>query len=442
MDNTSKKISFVMIIKNVLFLALVLFMFRNGSFAASSIPKMFEILFTIVLICTAGYLVWNRKIKEFFLSIPKNVLGAVALLSVLIVCGWVVAVVIYHIPSTSNMTLEFGTFVIGIGTFLFVQFYAKDDETYAKKYLYALLAPTALVIFLVFPTIGSYLHLTKDGTFNGFTDNVNIVSKMFLVPIVFFTTSGFLEGKNIYRKIGYLALAAGSFGLVLWTSERGAILSAIVGVIFVWLITSMRNFSWKKIFAGIGIVLLIFIGGFIAIPHNGKLEVLDRVMHLDGNEYGYVNVKNESVFEFLKNYFEGKHRNYHVHADASSEPRIDIWSYYAKRALTYPVGIGPDTHVDAQIIFYGGVLINPGPHNTYIQLWLWSGLLGLFSFLYILGFAFSNIRTVVRSHFNVTTVSILGSLIAFSLTIFFNDSVSFFYFWALLGLALLPWNFQ
>ena len=83
-----------------------------------------------------------------------------------------------------------------------------------------------------------------------------------------------------------------------------------------------------------------------------------------------------------------------------------------------------------------GQPLNNGPHNTYLQIWLWGGLLGITSFLYILWRAFKNLHDNLRIYIDPLGVALLIILFSLSLSIMFDDSLSCFWFFVILALSL------
>ena len=400
------KLSLEKINKSLLFLALFSLIYRNGSFT-HSFPNPFEIIFVFLCLFTFVYLIKNNKIKEFFLSIPKNILIAISCLIFSVVLGWIVAVFLKDIPFTRNNVLEFGGFIIGLGIFFLISFYTQNDEKYYKKYLYALLLPTFYAIFILFPDLAYYFHLQNDGTFLGLTSNPSIISKILLIPAMFFIVYALFESKSKWRKIGYVIVSSAIVVLLFWISARAALVSVILASILVWLIFSLHSFNWKKLFYSGLIVFVIFLTGFAFTPYNNQYNLTNTLIIQKNNQI------------FLNNF--------------SNESRLQFWPLFLHETIRNPLGFGPNTHMNIPYK-YGNHVI--GPHNTFINIWLWGGLLGILSFLYILFFTFNNLKIKLKSNFNSTTLALIGILCALSFSIFFDDSLQFYWFWIILALSL------
>lgn len=404
--NKIKNLTLLEFNKSLLFIALISLIYRNGSFT-HSFPNPFEIIFVLLCSFTFVYLIKNNKIKEFFLSVPKNILIAICCLALSILVGWIFAITLKEIPLTRNNVLEFGGFTIGLGIFFLILFYTQNDDRYFKKYLYALLLPTFYIIFILFSKLAYYFHLQNDDTFLGLTSNPNIISKILLIPAMFFIVYALFESKSKWRKIGYFFISSAIIALLFWISARAALVSIILASILIWLIFSLNNFNWKKLFYSGLIVFAIFLTGFTITPYNNQYNVIGTLFVKKNDQIVLNNFNNES--------------------------RLKFWPLYLYETIRNPVGFGPNTHMN--IPYKNGKHVI-GPHNTYIEIWLWGGLLGLLSFLYILYLIFRNLKVKLKSNFNSTTVALIGILCALSFSIFFNDSLQFYWFWIILALSL------
>lgn len=425
--------------KLLLFLALASLIYRRGNFYNTFIPKPFEMLFVLVFVSTIVYLLKNRKIKEFFLSMPRNDWIAVFCLVASVLFGWAFAVLIKKTPPNFNMVLEFGTFLMGLSAFLFILFYTKNDDKYAKRYFYALLLPVVYIFFVLFPWTADYF-LISDGNFLGFTVNQNIISKTLLIPAIFFIVRSLFDFRNKWLRFGCIFVSAALVAMLFWVSSRGALVSLAFGSVFVWLVFSKNNFQWNKVLHSGMIILVIILLGFAMTPGERKKVALNRILNLDSNQISLIALKEKSIFGVARESVYNS--NWKIKQDflsgeqALPDTRLKIWSFYLRYVLKNPVGVGPDTHMASGVISSQGEYVSSGPHNTYIQIWLWGGLLGIFSFLYILRSAFNNLATKLKTNFDFTTVALAGTLFALSISVVFDDSLSFYWFWAILALSL------
>ena len=422
------KLSLENISKNLLFIGLLTLIYRSGSFS-NSYPNPFELIFVVVCAVTIITALKNKRIKEFFLSIPKNIRIAACLLLGSVLLGWFVAVFVMNIPSPFNNVLEFGGFAIGLALFLLIILFTRDDEVVAKKYFYALLFPVVYIPFVFFPALAVRLHFAVEGSaFLGFTSNPNIISKILLIPLMFFITYAVFERKNTYVKIGYSIVATLLVSLVFWTGSRAALVSMVVGAMLIGVVFVRQYFRWQNICLGFGLIVLIISSGYMLAPHHAKVGFVDRNL-------------TASKITLAENTLLGKKKPLQVSVEEGGvapvaivpETRLRMWPVYLKLVVLHPLGFGPNTHMD--VVYPNGEHKEIGPHNTYLEIWLWGGIVGLLSFLYILFSAFKNLTTKLHTDGNPITVALLATLFSLSIAILFNDSLQLFCFWAILALS-------
>ena len=106
------KLSLEKINKTILLMALIYLIYRFGNFCNTLLPKPFEAVLIIVLILTTIDLIKNKKIKEFWLSIPRKIWIALLCLFFSVLSGWAMVILFKKIPFSMNAILEFGTFSI------------------------------------------------------------------------------------------------------------------------------------------------------------------------------------------------------------------------------------------------------------------------------------------------------------------------------------------
>ncbi|MBI2627536.1 O-antigen ligase family protein [Candidatus Nomurabacteria bacterium] len=434
--NKIKNVTLEQFNKNLILLALVALIYRKGNFYNTFIPKPFEIILVLIMLLALIDLIKNKKFKDFFLSIDKKIWIALSCLMASIFVGWLVAVFLKNVPINLNVILEFGTFIISVSIFVLVLFYTKNDENCAKKYLYALLLPAGYIIFVLFPEWTEYLKLENMGTFLGFTMNPNIISKILLIPALFFITHSLFSYPNKWRKYAYVAISCLLVALLFWVASRGGLVSLVLSFIFVWLIFSFNNFNWKKLFYSGIIIFLIFLIGFIITPQTSKQRIFLKALYPSiSDEASYKTVKDKSVTEIAIKFVDNT-SNKHIFIYPAREDRFQIWPFYLRYLLENPFGIGPNTHLSFYLTGYDGQYLNSGPHNTFLQIWLWGGLLGILSFIYIFISAYKNLFAKLKSNFNPEALALLGILFALSVSVMFDDSLSFFWFFIILALAL------
>jgi hypothetical protein len=438
------KFSLEKIIKITLLIALALLLFRKGNLSDSFIPKPYEIVFSSTLILAGIDIVLNKKIKLFISSIPKYIWVPLGLLVGSILLGWVIAVHFLGIQTNLNTVLEFGTFIIGISTLLLILFYSRNDDTYARYCLYTLLVPVVYAIAILVPHHIPASLLAIDGNFIGLTENVNLLSKKLLIPVLFFIAYTLHSSNSIKHRIISGVVSILSVSLLFWISSRGAILSLFCGILFLYAVSIYKD-RVKQIGIKTGIIILILIMGFIATPYERKQVVLNRVLNSDAVQISLEQVRHKPLGIIIKDSFTKKDlaKNDVVQKIAKTsqkiETRLQIWPFYLQYfVMPNPLGIGPNTHIQSPVTGPGGELVSTGPHNTYLELLLWGGILALGSFLYLLIRACKNMY--MRLHIGYISFALIGILATLSIAIIFDDSLGLYSFWAVLALTLRPWN--
>ncbi len=420
------KETFLKINKFVLLLALAALVYRKGNFSGSHIQKPFELVFFLIIIITAVYFIFQKKIKYFFTSIPRNILWATGIMIFSVLLGWVVGAPLANIPTNLLTVLEFGTFGIGVASFIMILFYTKNDDKYAKWYFYALLLPNFYLVYYLFSRgLTPYFAVPNDGFFD-FTLNPNVLSKILQIPAMFFLGKSLWEirNKNWLAVIWGGLLSSIFVTLIFWTNSRAAILSVILGSLFVFVIFVVNRFSWKKIITG---------GLFVAIVFSLGLLMLSR----DSKEVAMVKISNtiETVTKLdeTKDALVAPTPEKHDHI---YEPRLIVWSFFPKYAWQHPLGVGPATHADFGVYDADGKHIIIGPDNTYLQIWIFGGILGLLSFMYILWTAFKSLFMRLKKDFDRDTFALIGILFAMSVAIFFDGSLALYWYFIILALAI------
>lgn len=430
-----KNLSLEEINKNLILVALIALIYRMGNFYNTFIPKPFEIIVLLIVLLAIVDALKNNKLKEFFFAVPRDIRIAFICLISSVLIGWGVSL-LKGIPTTFNTVLEFGTFIFSLSIFLLILIYTRNDKNYIKIYFYTLLLPAVYAIFIFFPSIAYYLHLGNEGTFLGFTMNPNIISKILLIPAMFFLVYSLFRSEQKWIKLGYIALAVAMVSLLFWVASRGGLIALALASLFVWFVFALHHFNWKKLFVSGIFIFVILATGFALTPDTGKQRVVLRILYPSGSDRSnYVNVQGKSARNVIFKFLSEKSGS-PIFVYSERETRFQIWPFYFKQVLINPLGIGPNTHFSFGLIDYTGEYINSGPHNTFLQIWLWGGLLGILSFLFIFISAVKNLVIRLKLDFNPFALALLSSLFAVSVSIMFDDSLSFFWFFIILALAL------
>ncbi len=416
-----KNLSLEKINKSLFLLSFVLLIFKRGSFAISHMPNPFEIVFTLVVFLTIIDLILNKKIKEFWLSIPKKIWIAVFVMILSILAGWVFAVLVRNLPITFNNILEFGGFFIGLTAFVLVLFYTRKDESFRRKCLFALLTLSVYVLALL-PAVTDSLHLASGTIFLGLSINPNVMAKILLVPAMAFMTFTIFELENKSLKLVYFLIAAILVSLVFWTGSRGALVSMSLGSLLLFFVFIFRDFRWRKTFITAALILGVILAGYLITPNQSRLAFLAR-------NFSPVNI--ELTKEIIRGQKDPKvYRGEYL---AVPESRLTLWPTYLKAISKNPIGVGPNTHFG--VTTSKGRYWEIGPHNTYIELLLWGGLALLLSYFYILFGALKNLKKRLKLNFNKIDLALLVILFTLSIAVFFNDCLQFYWLFIILALA-------
>lgn len=431
--------------KIILFIALASLFVRSGNFSILT-PKPFEVIFSVLVLLTLVDIVKNKKIKEFYYSVPKNIWLAVFGLTVSSLIGWFVLVFIKNVPMNKEMILEFGRLSISLTTFLLIFFYTRNDKELLKKYFYALISPIIYAVFLFVPNLPSDSLITTAGRFLGFTNNINTISKLLLIPAMFFVVYSLFERGNKYFKVIYIIASAGAIALLIWSSSRGALLALALGLMFSIFLFVAWNFSWKKILDKSIIVIIILFLGFLLTPYSGKQNFLNRSLNADTKQVHYYGIKDESLKEIVKNSFKGDEDVASSNKDgvnvvgaavgetasnAMSETRMTIWRYSIKQIPKNILGSGP-----AYNLSYSGTPLSGGAHNSYLQVFFEGGIVAVLSFGYILLKAIQNLKNELEYSFNKFMAAVSVSLFSLLIALMFDANVKLFWFWAILAIAI------
>lgn len=428
--------------KILMIVALASLAIRSGKFYETHIPKPFEILFVVILTLTIVDVVKNNKLKYFWRSISRNIRIALGVLFFSSIMGWLITIFFKGTPFDSAMTLEFGRFVIALLLFILVLFYTREDKMLLKKYFYALLSPVFYIIFLFSPIFAASNDLVVAGRFLGYTNNFNTISKLILIPALFFMAYSLFETKNKWLKIIYILLSSGMVAVLLWAASRGALLALAVSSLAVLAVFVVKNHSLRETVKAGAIVLSIFVLGFLFAPYSGKQVVLNRALNQDTLQTNYYGIKDESLSDILKKSISNNNSvaiddsNHQSEVSenkksAVTETRMVIWPFALRQAPHNLLGNGPAFNVS-----YPGTPISGGSHNSFLQIFFETGILGFIAFIYILFKVGQNLKNNLQSNFSITAVALSGIFLSLLIALAFDDNVKTFWFWSIMAISL------
>ncbi|MEJ0001578.1 MAG: O-antigen ligase family protein [bacterium] len=422
------RLSFLRINKVLLLVTLVCLIFNNqkGSFARHFTLSPFQVMFLVTAVATIIYVISNRHIRDFFCSVSRKIWTAIMLFYLSTLVGWAIAVLFMHMPVTLFTILDLGTFTMGIIIFLLVSFYAKNDETYARLCLYAILVPNAYLVyyFLTNGVVGCWGFSTE--CVLGSILNPNPLSKTLLVPALFFMSMSLfaVQGKK-WKKAAIHVLLASLFAMVVfWSVSRGATISLLFGAMFAGMVFSFHKFTWRKLCMSGAVILVILLLAHFMLPRNTQQAIVTKFEHTGhlppGSQGKVANVTADDVRRL-----------------PNTEARLLVWHFYPRYVVEHPFGIGPNgshkfTFLDKQGNRIGAV----GPDSTYLYAAIWGGFAGLASYLYIVGTAFVELRKKLKKNFDRTSFAVLSILFALSVVLFFDAMLSLYWYYVILALAI------
>lgn len=414
--------------KKVLFVMFASLAYKRGHFSGTVIPGPFQILLVLSLLLTFIYVLGNHKIKDFFASIPKKIWLAITGLFSSVLIGWAVAVFYVGIPNTLHTVLDFGTFTMSLIILVLVLFYTKEDERCSKWCLYALFIPNFYILyyFLTHGLVG-YWGVPNDNSLYGLVDP-NVHSKALLIPALFFISLVLfaLKNRKWWLVFGYVLLASIFVMLIFWTISRGSAVSLVFGAILIWGLFSAREFSWRRLLGGGMIIFTILFLGYAMVPVGAKQELQNKIANT-GSLPTPSEIKITEIVRAPTITME------EMRETPRSEVRVFEWLFFAKYALEYPFGIGPSS---SSFDYQGEGYLQLRPGNTYLQVWLWGGVLGILCFLYLLWQAFVSLWIKWSKSYEVPSLALFGILFALSISIVFDASLYFYWFFIILALAL------
>ncbi len=426
-------LSFRSVNKILLLVTIASLAYRRGHFSGTLIPSPFQMLFVLSLLLTFVYVVQEHTFRTFFQSFPKKITIAFACLYVSVLVGWVIGNFVVGIPTMTSTLQDFGTFTISTIIFFMVLFYAKDDERYARWCLYMLLIPALYPFYYFFAHHGfvGYWGVPNDGSLSGLVDP-NILSKTLLIPALFFISQALFSIKKTWQTtVGYGIAAILYVALIFWTASRGSALSLIAGAGLLWILFSWyqsnQQWSWKKTVGAALAILVILSAGFLLIPQGVKHEIYTKIKHTgalprsaDGTLLHIADDPSITVDELRQT--------------PRADVRIFEWSYFLKYGFHHPLGVGPSaSSVDYQNKDGNYLQLRPG--NTYIQVWLWGGIVALLSFLYIVWNALRAGWQRWSKNADAFSLAVLSAVFALSIAIIFDASLYFHWYFILLGIV-------
>lgn len=243
------------------------------------------------------------------------------------------------------------TLLLNIVMFWFLlNHYRRDNRIFDKGFIWFVIG-SALVGTFYLLEIGT--ELDSDGRVTIFNDNPNQIGvKMAIASLFLIDYTLNNEYKKIYKPY-YLILLIPIVSLLIATASRVAFISFIIGVVLFFILQKTRRIYSK---------LLIILVGIILINHGfNYLQQTDATI----------------LLRMDKSVNEG-----------SISGRDEIWTGYLPTIIDNPIfGVGITGKTSVAVKYFGN---DRSPHNVFIEILLYSGIVGLIIFSIFLFYFYKN----------------------------------------------------
>ena len=239
---------------------------------------------------------------------------------------------------------------------------------------------TVVIVFALIGFLRYYESISFYGTMRGYGEDtalnpVGVAFTFTLLLLVYFVLT--ISSRNILDRVLYGLAMTLSMAVVVTTASRGAIVWAILTIIFLVLSSRIKKIKFSKFF-----ILLLFVTLFSGFAF---LFFAKNVILIES-------------FEILIKRFSGLFGGYNQTAsglDISANARVEYWNHYAS--------------IFSDWILFGEKFYSGYPHNQYLEILVRFGLLGIplliFS-LFVMGkFIYSFLFKKKERDFELTLIS-------------------------------------
>jgi O-antigen ligase len=239
---------------------------------------------------------------------------------------------------------------------------------------------TVVIVFALIGFLRYYESISYYGTMRGYGEDtalnpVGVAFTFTLLLLVYFVLT--ISSRNILDRVLYGLAMTLSMAIVVTTASRGAIVWAILTIIFLVLSSRIKKIKFSKFF-----ILLLFVTLFSGFAF---LFFAKNVILIES-------------FEILIKRFSGLFGGYNPTAsglDISANARVEYWNHYAS--------------IFSDWILFGEKFYSGYPHNQYLEILVRFGLLGIplliFS-LFVMGkFIYSFLFKKKERDFELTLIS-------------------------------------
>lgn len=328
---------------------------------------------------------------------------AIALFAGLLFVGTLLAYSAY--PSLAGLGQLKSFFFFPILWYFFVVSLLREQNVprVLAHWRYMLLIAAAVALFS-----GLFGGFTYDHRLRAWFDSPNLLALFLLPGAVLWWSEMLLSPQQRFKTIFFWGIMM--FALI-FTRSYGVLLAALVSsIVLLWISRGYRVsvlISWRKLWAILGVVLLVFVGT--------EIQTDKWTMLFSGNER------------------------------SSLESRIMIWKAATKMLMDQPVfGIGPgrfqETYLAYQM-YYPPYLewAVPHPHNLWLAFWLSSGILGLVALLWLLSILiFFGRRLVMDTKKSLYLAILVAFFVAGLLDVPYFRAEFCYAFWLALALLSSP----
>ncbi|MGI6341503.1 MAG: O-antigen ligase family protein [Bacteroidales bacterium] len=302
-----------------------------------SIAKMASFLYFGVSLLTPEQLFRTDKIKKY-IYLPLLLFLLITLVSLFNIN--------YYSYSFFNTTLLLNIIMF----WLLLNHYRRDNRIFDKGFMWFVIGAALVGTFYL---LGIGVEVGYDGRITVFGDNANEIGVKMAVASLFlinYTLNN--KYKKIYKPY-YLILLIPIVSLLIATASRVAFISFFLGIVLFVALKKTKKIYAKLLIMFVGVVLIILGFNYLQQTDATILLRLDKSVN-EGNLGG----------------------------------RDEIWSTFMPVIIDNPIfGVGITGTTKASTSLFGAY---KSPHNVFIEVLLYSGIVGLIIFLIFLFYFYKN----------------------------------------------------
>ncbi|MDO8574418.1 MAG: O-antigen ligase family protein [bacterium] len=405
------------------------------------IKRSSDILFLLAAILTVFFISRNRKWREYWQRTNK-VVTALALVIAGVFLATAINYGFWGGKIDSEVILSFGRF-LEVGVLMgSVGFFQSKDSNFYKKVAVAQLSTLVYLVSLAITKNSFVLDyqfqlLDKFPTYvyrfrllDNFPSSVSYYLIVSLSLLLILALVSFYPLKKKF--FVYFLLGSGLFGILLWTQTRAGWLGFLAVVLIIlpyWVIKSrQRAIERLKLFLSGGLIVGLFaILGFLVMPYYAKNEVINRIFPVRTQiEAGGLNFEEVETGLVVRGVIQGG-----ITPNLSERSRVYLWRAYLEKLTQSPLGLGLN---HSPPIFEGAPR---GPHNTFLEVTAFGGVLALGGYMYLLYLAISNLLVKLKQNQNFKwPLYLLAALVGLIVASQFDNMSTFRIMWVIMALGI------